>query len=66
MLSIVATRRSAARRSGASVPRARGALEFVDPGDEAQDLRGDLECVGSQHEPIIHPFTPNPGDAYPS
>ena len=24
-----------------------GALEFVDSGDEAQDLRGDLECVGS-------------------
>ena len=23
-----------------------GALEFVDSGDEAQDLRGDLECVG--------------------
>jgi len=35
-----------------------GALELVDPGDEAQDLRGDLEGVGLQHEPILHPFTP--------
>ena len=34
-----------------------GAFELVDPGDEAQDLRGDLEGVGSQHEPKRR-FTP--------
>jgi antitoxin PrlF len=54
MLSMVATRRRADRRSGA--------FEFVDPGDEAEDLGSDLEDVGFQHEPHFkpktHPFTP--------
>ena len=34
------------------------AFELVDPGDEAQDLGGDLEGVGSQHKPMLRPFTP--------
>ena len=34
------------------------AFELVDPGDEAQDLRGDQDGVGFQHAPILHPFTP--------
>ncbi|MDA8154238.1 MAG: hypothetical protein M0003_16255, partial [Acidithiobacillus sp.] len=41
--------------------RAQGApsaFELIDPGDEAQDLRRDLDSVGSQHEPILRPFTP--------
>ncbi len=59
MLSMVATRRRADRRSGASVQGTPSAFEFVDPRNEAQDLRGDLDDVDPQHEPILHPFTPN-------
>ena len=48
MLSMVATCRRAARRLGRKGGQAApSALEFVDSGDKAQDLRGDLECVGS-------------------
>jgi hypothetical protein len=36
-----------------------GAFELVDPGNEAQNLRGDLEGVGFQYEPPLNPFTPN-------
>lgn len=33
-------------------------FEFVDPGNQTQDLWRDLKGVGSKHEPIIHPFPP--------
>ena len=36
-------RQAIGRKSTQGAP---GALEFVDSDDEAQDLRGDLECIG--------------------
>jgi hypothetical protein len=33
------------------------AFELVNPGNQAQDFRYNLQ-VGSKHKPIIHPFTP--------
>ena len=55
-------RHAAQRRQPVRRERAQGApraFELVDPGNEAQDLRRDLDGVGFQHEPILHPFTPN-------
>ncbi len=36
-----------------------GAFELVDSRDERQNLRSDLDVVGSEHQPMIRPFTPN-------
>jgi hypothetical protein len=34
-------------------------IELVDPGNQTQDLRSDLDGIGSKHEPVMHPITPN-------
>ena len=72
MLSIVATRRSADSRSGASASeRPPGAFEFIDLGNQRQDFRGDPESVDidghtrintqlqPNSKPNVHPITPD-------
>ncbi|WP_297451156.1 hypothetical protein [Ferrovum sp.] len=44
MVSIRESRQAVGRKRTQGAP---GAFELVDPGDEAQDLRGDLDGVGS-------------------
>lgn len=51
--------RRADSRSGASVPRARQApLNSLILAMRFRISEGDLDGVGSQHEPIAHPFAP--------
>ena len=48
------SRQPVGRERGQGAP---SAFELIDPGDEAQDLRRDLDSVGSHHEPILHIYT---------
>ena len=49
------SRQTLRRKSPQGTP---SAFELIDFGDQGQHLWRDLDSVGSEHEPIVHPITP--------